>query len=346
MFCTIKAHKTSFEEVVFWAGEIYYSGFIDSLWEHVWKIYYDFYAITYPKYEKKINKLSKNPDSFKNIVYTLNLFYYSKPTYEVFALRMLKPKAPTHIYMGRTPKWLKSLDLAKAESKLIRSLHNRKKANVVFYINQITDNQKCYNSIKKYYTEIHGLTLKPKTLHSITYKNKTHILLALICHLSLDIDDIQTKTIFKKLNETIVVEQFKFNSDTTEPLYKRLSCKRLYKISPLVGAFKLDRFSMDKINHKDMLRLYWDYFTFHTPLWYERIKNCSGVINDTTYELIFRNDIDHETFYESYNYEPDEQSIEVQNKSICDIDIDVGKKWLITVIPIYGNKQHLLSDNY
>ena len=74
MFSLIRAQKSSLNEVIFWAGEIYYSGFKDVLWEHIWKIYYDFYAIKYPKYEKKINKLSREPDSLKK--YNLHLKPY------------------------------------------------------------------------------------------------------------------------------------------------------------------------------------------------------------------------------------------------------------------------------
>ena len=72
----------------------------------------------------------------------------------------------------------------------------------------MTDQQKCYNAIKKYYVKKYTvLTLKNKSLDAINYKNKAHILLALVCHLSLDISEIQTKTIFKKLNESIIGEQ-------------------------------------------------------------------------------------------------------------------------------------------
>ena len=142
MFCLIHAQKSSLDEVIFWAGEIYYSGFKDLLWEHIWKMYYDFYAIKYPKYEKKINKLSNEPESLKNIIYILNLLYYSKPTYDVFILRMLNPEAPSHIYMGRLPRWLKELELEKWDRKLIRSIDNQKKVNIAFYINKTTDHQK------------------------------------------------------------------------------------------------------------------------------------------------------------------------------------------------------------
>jgi len=330
MFCLVK--KSSFDEVIFWAGEIYYSGFHDLLWEHLWKIYYDFYAIKYPKYEKKINKLSKEMD-FKNIVYILNLFYYSKPVYTVFALRILNPQSPSHVYMGRTPKWLKELELGKWERKLIRSIHNDKKVNIAFYIKHIQDPQLCYNAIKKYYAKT-GITLK--TLKSVTYQNKAHILLALVCHL--DVSEVENRTICKKLDTSIIEKQALFNAQTVEPLYKTLGHKRLYQISPLVGAFKLERFSNEKLDYKDILRLHWDYFAYNTPLWKKRIENCNGIINDKTYELIFKNDDDNEAFYEKYNYEPDEQSKEVQERSICMVDMEDGRAWLDAINDSIGIK--------
>jgi len=339
IFCLIHVQKSSFEEVVFWAGEIYYSGFHELLWEHIWKIYYDFYAIKYPKYEKKINKLSEEKISFKNIIYILNLFYFSKPIHTVFAMRMLNPQSPSHVYMGRIPKWLKDLELTKWERKLIRSIHNGKKVNIVFYIKQVTDLQKCYNAVKKYYIQVHGFTLKNKSLDTINYKNKEHILLALICHLLLDASEIQTRTIFKKLNKSIIETQVQFNSDIVEPLYKTLVHKRLFKISPLVGAFKLERFSNQKLDYKDILRLYWDYFVYNTPLWQERIKKYNGIVDNKKYELVFKNDDDHEAFYERFNYEPDEQSKAIQEKSICDIDIEKGRAWLSTINDCVGIKE-------
>ena len=141
MFSLIRAQKSSLNEVIFWAGEIYYSGFKEELWEHIWKMYYDFYAIKYPKYEKKINKLSREQDSLKNIIYILNLMFYAKPSYDVFILRMMNPESPSHAYLGRSPSWLKNLELEKFNRKLVRSIHNNKTINIAYYINHIEDCQ-------------------------------------------------------------------------------------------------------------------------------------------------------------------------------------------------------------
>ena len=344
MFCLIRAQKSTLEEIIFWAGEIYYSGYHDLLWEHLWKIYYDFYAIKYPKYEKKINAMSKKKISLENIIIILNLFYYSKPTYEVFILRMLSPQSPTHVYIGRTPSWLKTLEIDAHDKRLIRSIHNNKKINIVFYLRQSKNYQKTYEAIKKYYTSVHGFQLKKKCLESIAYKNKIHMLLALICHLELDINNIQKRTIYRKIDDTLLTKEIEFNSEVVEPLYQTLVSKRLYTISPLVGAFKLKRYSTSIKDYRDILRLHWDYFIYNCPLWKKRIKSCNGTLNHEKYELIFKNDDDHEKFYESYNYEPDEQSQEIQDKSICYIDNTIGEHWMTNISNHIGIHKYSLTQ--
>ena len=46
-----------FKECLFWTSEFYYSGYFIELWNLIWKIYYDFYAIIHPKLEKFIIKI-------------------------------------------------------------------------------------------------------------------------------------------------------------------------------------------------------------------------------------------------------------------------------------------------
>ena len=126
-----------------------------------------------------------------------------KPSYDVFILRMMNPESPSHAYLGRSPSWLKNLELEKFNRKLVRSIHNNKTINIAYYINHIEDCQKTYNAIKKYYSINKGYKIKNnKKLESINYVNKNHIILALICYLKKDESEIQQRTIFKKLDDS------------------------------------------------------------------------------------------------------------------------------------------------
>ena len=73
--------KTSFDEVIFWTGEIYYSGFSDELWEMIWSYYYRYIAIKYSKYENKLIKKHNDYNKERDIKYLIesfNLLYYLK----------------------------------------------------------------------------------------------------------------------------------------------------------------------------------------------------------------------------------------------------------------------------
>jgi len=325
LFSVIKAQENTFKEVAFWCGEIYYSGFHEELTQFIWKIYYDFYAITYPKYEKKIRK-KLQVFNIDNIIYILNMLYYSRSNPDVFQMRHYKPKFPNHIWLTKPPpSWLKDMCLTKLENKFIRSVHNQKKTNIVFYLNMIPV-ERCMEIITQYYQTVHGHLVKPN--NQTVYKDEKHVLLSLIQHLSLDASNIHTKMILKKIDNTIITEQILLNDDVVEPLYKTLGVKRLFKVSSLIGAFELQRFSIENMDHRDILWCHWDYFAYNTPLWKKRIDECNGIRDDDSRELIFKNDRDHEKFYETYNYEPDEQTKEIQDMSIGLVDVECGKLWI------------------
>ena len=57
------------EDAIFWAYELYYSGFQEELLDLIWKIYYDFFATLNPSYEHYLTKKHKelvNDKSNKN----------------------------------------------------------------------------------------------------------------------------------------------------------------------------------------------------------------------------------------------------------------------------------------
>jgi len=63
-------------------------------------------------------------------------------------------------------------------------------------------------------------------------------------------------------------------------------------------------------------RFHWLYYASFVPLWEARIVEYGGVRNETDCIIEFDDADKEEEFYEKYNYEPDEQSLDVQRKSI------------------------------
>lgn len=54
-------------------------------------------------------------------------------------------------------------------------------------------------------------------------------------------------------------------------------------------------------------------------MWEERINSCNGIIDHINQKIIFNHDEDLERFYQNYGLEPDEQKMEIQEKTIQNI---------------------------
>lgn len=77
-------------------------------------------------------------------------------------------------------------------------------------------------------------------------------------------------------------------------------------------------------NHKDissknlleMHRDNWLYYASFSPIWEDRINNYNGIIDYENKCICFNNVDDEERFYEEYEYEPEEQNLETQSKTM------------------------------
>ena len=71
----------------------------------------------------------------------------------------------------------------------------------------------------------------------------------------------------------------------------------------------------------------WEYHASFSPIWFERYKQFGGFIDYTKHRLVFKDDDKMEEFYTKYGYEPDEQPVSVQEKSIMEIKCVRNWKW-------------------
>ena len=98
---------------------------------------------------------------------------------------------------------------------------------------------------------------------------------------------------------------------------KILSLAKIYTIDSdnYLSLFDLKRETQDI---KTAYYYNWLYYASFSPLWRSRILKCNGVIDVKNRKVEFDDD-DIDDFYDDYGYEPDEQTIEVENKTIQDI---------------------------
>jgi len=318
--------KTSLDEAFFWLGEAYYSGYQEELLRHLWRMYYDFYAVTYPKYEGKLSRLTeqwhkrKDPEDLSPLAYIVNMLFFSKATPVVFLMRIAAKESPHSIYTHKPPPWLAALGLARRERQLVRSIDEGNDANVAFYLTRKGDRTRQYEAVKTYFAERHSMPLsRGSSLENIPYDDKGHIILALVSHLRENADRVRRNRIFRKLEAGAVEKLVKFHSTKVAPPRKTLPTKRLYTISPLVRCFKLlqDAECAERsISPQELLWYHWEFFALRSPLWAKRFAACGGTADEEGMGIVFPDDDSEERFYEEYNYEPDEQSKEVQQRGL------------------------------
>ena len=97
--------------------------------------------------------------------------------------------------------------------------------------------------------------------------------------------------------------------------YKILTNACIYNIDSknYLSLFHLKR---NKYNIELAYRYNWLYYASYSPLWKNRILKYTGIIDHENKKVVFLYEKDEEEFYNYFGYEPDEQKIEVQQKSI------------------------------
>ena len=301
--------KTSFNEVVYWVGEIYYSGFVSDLWEILWDYYYRYLSIKYKKYEKiLIKKYNKSAGGVSPIIECFNLIYYLKNIdYEIYFREKEKLKK---IYLP-TFSWLNLFD--KKYHPFILSIHYKNYQNIRWYLQRDIS----FEIIKKYFELMLNYELKPLDLKAHPYKNKKVILLALIRYLFEDNNNskVKIKRIPKEIYENLNLQNKNIREKSED--YKFLGRKRKYYIHDDIGKYPLARNNYK--NYKELYWYNWLYYAYRSPIWYRRINKYNIEIDDKNREIIFKNEDEYDEFTEKYDYEPDEQTQETQDKSLLNL---------------------------
>ena len=121
------------------------------------------------------------------------------------------------------------------------------------------------------------------------------------------------KSVFIIIDEDDIIEYHTIN---IQPAYKTLPIACIYKIDSdnWLNLFDLKR----KTQFIEEAYLeHWLYYASFSPIWKERIETYGGIKNCENKTVSFCNSELEEEFYKLYGYEPDEQTKETQEKSIC-----------------------------
>jgi hypothetical protein len=328
------------DDALFWAFELFYSGFTSELTELIWDLYYNFYATMNPGFEKylsikmKIQTTTECDDNDAKLMASLISNFMIRPhTADVFILRQMVKQYDFDINAQDISE---IVNLLEADDFVML-------AYLVMNTGEETQLLAIHLSIITYFNKM-GLTLNIK--HEVdSYKkitcvleriiNKQTVLLSRIIHYSVLMKKISLgKNLFIQidLSEIIMYE-------TVEPIFRPrdgclLPTLPAYKILPTATKLYIDTnnylslFQLKREKH-DIVEAYrsnWEYYASFSPLWQERIKMYNGIIEHDRKKVTFISDDDLENFYENYGLEPDEQKKETQEKTIQKIKQE--RTWL------------------
>lgn len=328
LICSI-LEKLDFKESLFWFSELYYSDYKDSTWNLLWEVYYNFYARKNPKLEKIFIKLYKKWEEENDIQLCLHvlksLFFNTQK--DSFCYRYFKKidhqKTRTKSYRGRPPGIIQKLKIDKKYKNFIISIQKKHFTNMIYYMNRFKKEQsQLYAALIEYFKYDKSISLKQDHYQSILnhpYKNKMHILLSLIFYLMTDEKEINKQSIYLLISKD-ELEYVQKTNEQSKRLYHTLKDKRLYKIRTNIGCFPLERYEPTCPAMNKVLWDHWKYYSYMCPLWKKRFDIYDIELDHINKKIIFKKEEEEEEFSEMYNYEPDEQSLSTQEKSIDTIE--------------------------
>jgi hypothetical protein len=323
------------EESVFWAYELYYSGFKLELVQLFWSIYYDFYYTLNPSFEKYLLKKFKNNLVFEtncenHLAMIVNNFMIRPHTMDIFMLKQV-----VNMY-----------DFETKDIKLESILENQDFMMLAWLIlSEIKDEHidETINMAMTYFINS-GLKLDSKKIINEYKKiidnhyqsnNKRVVLLSKILHYFVLIKNIKLgKNIYVHIEPEDVIIYENINTDFKKDDKSGMYILPAYKILPLATIYFIDSYNYlslfglkrEKVDIKTAYYYQWVYHSSFSPLWKERIIKHNGHIDEINKNVVFDGDDDEESFYNEYGYEPDEQKREIQNKTLQEIKKE--RTWL------------------
>ena len=331
------------DDAIFWAYELYYSGFKTELLNLIWKIYYDFFATLNPTFEQYLlkkhkellveNKEDHNEDKNRLISSLIQDLLFRPFNTDVFFLRNAVENFEMDIIYHHGAK--DTTETIINMTHWIKNNDYRSISQWIFNVNNSINIVDIYNICLDIFFE-NGLKLTKSKLAkefvSILKTNTNHkiILLAkIMCLFSKKAELKKGKSIYINVEPEDIIPYETICGSKELKHYKILEKATICGIDELkhLSLFKLKR---SKYNLQEKYWYNWEYHASFSPLWSQRITKYGGFIDYTKQKVVFKEEPDDELmqqFYGLYGLEPDEQLLSVQQKSIQKIEKKYDWKW-------------------
>jgi hypothetical protein len=296
---------------IFWAFELYHSGYEEEVFEYLWVIYYDFYATLNPEFSQyfmkkhkewiKLEKTSDQRDKLLSVI--VNDLLIRPFNFDVFMLRKFSKDSKEG---GDLKLFLKNKNYSEIANYLF-------KKSIKEAVNEV-DLVCCHFNLNLEKTKKNQSKLY-KFLEKVVHLS--HILLSeIMSQYSVQSKLTMGKKLYIIVNPAEVVMYETIHSDYNSSFYSykipKVACIHSIDQDNYLSLFNLERKSVEHL--KECLYYHWEYYASFSPIWKDRIEKHGASINHAEKKIEFPNDDVFEDFYDSYGYEPDEQPLDVINK--------------------------------
>ena len=328
------------DDAIFWAYELYYSGFKTELFEFIWYIYYVFYDTLNPSFEayllNKKNEMLKDEKLVSAIVQDLIIRPFNT---DVFFLNVIcktfeieckykeidennkkKCMRTSSDLYDQLMIWIDTCDYRSIAQFILNDKNTKKNK-----LNTLFTNEYIYGyAIDAFLSTFAGLKLAKKRLQkefSSGEKSDLILLAKIMTLFSLKEKLVKGKNFYITISPEEIVQYETIDANNDLRAYRILKTACICGIDDLkhLSLFKLER---DKLN-KSLTDLYndkWLYQASFSPLWFDRIKRHRGYVDYTKQTVEFVDEDLQQSFFAKYGYEPDEQPINIKEKSIMAIE--------------------------
>jgi len=302
------------EESLFWAYELYYSGFQSETFQLLWNIYFDFFASLNQSFEsyffKKEKEWHKTKSDTTIAIIVQNLLIRPFNT-DVFMLLYFGKHNETDCIQIQLAKWIQEKDYLSITSFITRN----NKVNVVELYETFLD-------------EFHEISRKQTLLTQFKkiIKYKPHLITKIavsriIALFTKTQKKIKGRNLYMHVDENDIVNYKTYDGNEIRP-YRVLSKMCLFNLNEnnYLSLFQLTRNAINNKQLHDLYFYHWIFCASFSPIWLTRIKQYHGTVDFQKKNIQFESEDNEEYFYNKYNYEPDEQPLSIQNKNIPNID--------------------------
>ena len=321
-----------YKHCIFYASEYYYSRSPDELWDFLFKIYYDFFIVYNPTFEKTMISRRKKFQKTKDVglvVFVIHNLFHFKAYEGLFILnrvvkqRTSKQKYTYESYMEDWP--IHKTKHSNIELGLIKKLVDGKFIESIKYCKKLYEAKprKTIAIIEKFI----GKKMNKYTTYAIEkciYEVYTKFFPEKFKKTNLVKPKIAFVNLFIKLNDVNTIRNWQILSKKRRGVCKNIGC-----FSDVFEQTNADLYN-------------WKNYVLTSPIWKERYIKHNGVLIDDEKKYEFKSKKDLINFESEFEYEIDEQKKYTRNHSSFKIKDISMHDWLSSTF--WNNKNEEYAD--